>query len=90
MDRIKLTDLHCDSCLKRNIYIERESIVGEGFMCLILGLATSMILIGIPLVIAGIIKIMRGYKYRMYCADCGESVTVSREAGERIIRGERM
>lgn len=90
MDRIKLTDLHCDTCLKRNIYIEKESIVGEGFMFLLLGLATSFIVIGIPFIIVGIIKIMRGYRYRMYCADCGDSITVSRPVGERIIRGERI
>lgn len=86
MDRIRLKRLHCDSCGSREIYIERESTVGEGVLCLIVGLATSFFILGIPLVIVGIVKLMRGYKWRVYCQTCGDSIMLPKSAGHGMIK----
>ena len=89
MEKIRLRDLYCDYCNGRVIYIEKESVLGQGAILLTLGVLTCGIIIGIPFIIVGGIKLMRGYRYRMYCPKCGKSFYINKFKGEQIINGKR-
>ena len=75
----------CDKCLGNNVRIEKVSTVGEGMTLLLIGLATSFLIIGIPLAIWGLIKLIAGYKYRVYCTTCGYQGFLSKGFGEKVI-----
>lgn len=88
----RIKEYHCDSCKRVTVYAEKESVTEMGFVFIILGLCTSMFLVGIPLLVVGIIKVMRGYRYKCTCRTCGRVYHANKFTVEEMLRkqGERI
>lgn len=84
--KIRIKNYHCDTCKRVSVYAEQESVVGMGLVYLILGLCTSVFVIGVPFIFVGIIKVMRGYRYVCTCKNCGRVYHANKFTVEDMLR----